>query len=357
MFGVANNNRQPLPKPAVSPVGLLLCIDLSIPEPDWANFLMSLPSRIAGAFKIRQVFWPFLHLQLQFLAGWVVLNGFLLAVVPLFEPFWGFWRAGVPAVLFAGLFVWQGWPRLHVVQQNPHVRWRTIVAGVMVVTTLATAWNVYGGLFAALNRLVQISTPSEVRSHPEARYFHISQARVNHRHAGTSRSATLLGSRNKTLYLAVYKACPLLNSSADSVAGPPVAAWLGLAYRSDLNGYSTAAVRDMAEQSLLASSQSAYVNDLAQPWTYLERISADDDTLGWYGAVRLSPRYRSAARPLVLVPRYAPFAARATGSWLMSGISFVGGNLLLMLVVLVLPLRGPIQLDLAAGRPIPPLKR
>ncbi len=286
--------------------------------------------------KLRYVFLPVLLFAIAFVSGytflhwWLVVDRQLLDLSDMMADFI------LPFVLLIPLMFLFVSPRIKRLKLRKEGR-----ADQPFVYFFFTAMAIGGPAIVAqhyvtnaMGKLTKLQRIADINTQPLSKFYTLSNVVLDKTNAGYYASYSTSGKHDETLEFYLHVAVPVLDSISDTLVDKPCIGWLGVKYNEDMSNNASADEKDQEWRAFLKSSEEKFNATQLDRFVYLKRVGNNSDRKE-YDSAMLQTSKAKAAGTVVLLPVNEPFEQRAgsTLQWALG--TFIAGQLLLLIMMLI----------------------
>lgn len=285
----------------------------------------------AWVLKLRLIFLPFLIMGIVFIGLYTLMNWLLFIKFELLPIKEIIRNIGLPGLLLViPLFVWLK-PRFHLLASKNENSGRPfyylMVAFVAIVLPTIIAQEY---LTTSTGKLTELSGMNSISDHAKTKYYTVEKYHVSKRDFGAHVTSEVTGRRHDKLWISLYIALPVYESTAEAISKYPHA-WLGIKYTDVINNHLSDVEKERKFDAFMERSQKDFDAKNVQEFVYLDRLGSSDDLDGYQKALEESSKF-SGGNEVVLLPIHTPFEYRNAPFELIL-LSFTLGAFSLLLLI------------------------
>ncbi len=304
--------------------------------------------------KFRIFVWPYLIVALAYLLLYTAMHWLLFIKLDLFELDEELLKFWLPiALAWLPVLFWLR-PSLRKLASNNPERSEFILQIVLWLGIALPVIFAQHYIISATGRLSALDTPTEISNQSGSRYYTLQHFYVDKNYAGVVNDAEVTGRYNEQYKMSLYVVLPVLDQPGDT-AGTTCNTWYALYFSKSVSNDLNATAKEAAYRQFLNESQRKFDTLSLHNFTYLEKVPYGDSRSAYLQAVQDNKRF-SAAKPVILQPRFSAFAAHVISPiWTM--LVFIACFLIWVAVVVYARLKTPEEISFhfpAAGQYHPP---
>ncbi|MBV8255590.1 MAG: rhomboid family intramembrane serine protease [Chitinophaga sp.] len=288
--------------------------------------------------KFRIFVWPYLIVALAYLLVYTALHWLLFIKLDLFELDEDLLKFWLPiALAWLPVLFWLR-PSLRKLESNNPERSEFILQIILWLGLALPVIFAQHYMISATGKLSAVHHPTAISQQSGTRYYTLQQYYVDKNNAGIVNDAQITGRYNEKYTMSLYVVLPVLDQASDTT-GKTCNTWYALYFSKTVSNDLSAAEKEKAYRQFLHESQNEFDTLSLNNFTYLEKVPYGDSRSAYLQAVQDNKRF-SAAKPVILQPRFTPFEAH-TVSPIWTILVFIACFVIWVAIVVYSRLRNP----------------